>query len=122
MCDSVSVQDDLIYRDFGRAVAARRKSQGLTQEQVAAAIGLSRASLANIERGNQKVFLHQIMALSDALGLESTHQIVPSRAIAIASDSNPLANISGAKNLTKDQKAMVSKVANSWALKVSDCG
>jgi transcriptional regulator with XRE-family HTH domain len=43
----------------------------LTQADVAKQIGLTRASLANIESGRQKVLLHQVYRLADALRLDS---------------------------------------------------
>ena len=42
---------------------------GLTQEQLAEQIGLSRTSVTNIERGRQHVVLHQIYEIAAALGL-----------------------------------------------------
>lgn len=78
-----------------------------TQLAVANEIGLSRASLANIERGEQKVFLHQVMALTEALELESSHEIVPSRAAPLDDSPRSSVTLSGAKNLSKDQKTLV---------------
>lgn len=106
-----AVDEGAIYRAFGRAVAERRKSVGKTQARVAAEVELSRASLANIERGNQRVFLHQILALAEALELTSAHEIVPSRAV--SSTPGPKADIkmSGAK-VSKDQKAQVNNIVN----------
>jgi transcriptional regulator with XRE-family HTH domain len=101
------VDHDAIYRSFGRAVAERRKFLGKTQMQVARAVGLSRASLANIERGSQKVFLHQVLALTEALDLDSSHEIVPSRAVPPRQTVQASFNVSGAKDLSKDQKAQI---------------
>jgi transcriptional regulator with XRE-family HTH domain len=75
--------------------------------QVAKAVGLSRASLANIERGSQKVFLHQVLALTEALELNSSHEIVPSRALPPKPVAPVTFNVSGAKDLSKDQKAQI---------------
>jgi transcriptional regulator with XRE-family HTH domain len=84
---------------------------GLTQLEVARQIGLSRASLANIERGEQKVFLHQVLALTEALELESSHQIVPSRPLPPESAvAGPKVTVSGAKDLSKDQKVLVHRI------------
>jgi transcriptional regulator with XRE-family HTH domain len=106
------MDEDAIYAAFGSAVAERRNARGQTQEQLSRMVGLSRASLANIERGRQRVFLHQILALADALELPSSHEIVPERAI---KTSLPAAGISvsGAKRLTKDQKSLINNVVNS---------
>lgn len=101
------VDHDAIYRSFGRAVAERRKFLGKTQMQIAKAVGLSRASLANIERGSQKVFLHQVLALTEALELESSHEIVPSRALPPRQMVPVTFNVSGAKDLSKDQKTQI---------------
>src|SRR5689334_10508172 len=66
-----------LYRNLGRAVAKRRKELGLTQADVGRCIGLSRASLANIETGRQKVLLHQVYRLADALKMKSMSDLVP---------------------------------------------
>lgn len=55
-------------RDFGLLVKSRRESKDMTQEQLAAACGLSRGAIMHIERGNQRVFLDQ--ALKIVLALE----------------------------------------------------
>lgn len=66
-----------IYAGLGQAVATRRKMMKLTQAQVAKAIGISRASIANIESGRQKVLLHQVYGLVKALELKSITELVP---------------------------------------------
>lgn len=66
-----------IYRLLGLKVAERRGKMKLTQAEVAAQIGLTRASLANIETGRQKVMLHHIYRLADALDCESILDLVP---------------------------------------------
>lgn len=102
------MDEQSIYRAFGRAIADRRKSMGKTQLDIAQQIGLSRASLANIERGAQKVFLHQVLALAEALQLESSHEVVPSRApIPVPIPARERVTVSGAKDLSKDQKVLV---------------
>jgi transcriptional regulator with XRE-family HTH domain len=66
-----------IYRLLGLAVAKRRAEMKLTQAEVAAQIGLTRASLANIETGRQKVMLHHVYRLSAALECASILDLVP---------------------------------------------
>lgn len=66
-----------VYPLLGRAVAKRREQLQLTQAEVASRIGLTRASLANIETGRQKVLLHHIYLLAEALGLSSILDLVP---------------------------------------------
>jgi len=59
-----------IYRRFGRLLTRRRKKAGLTQEKLATFLGLSRTSIANIERGRQPVQLHTLYSIADALDAE----------------------------------------------------
>jgi len=66
-----------LYETLGRSVAARRKAIGKTQAEIAAQLTLSRASLANIERGNQKVLLHQIYHIAKALELRDITDLIP---------------------------------------------
>jgi len=68
-----------IYRLIGSRIAARRKDLRLKQVEVAEQIGLTRASLANIEKGRQKIMLHQIYKLVEALKTDSIVDLVPSR-------------------------------------------
>ena len=105
------VDEGAIYRAFGQAIAERRNAVEKTQEKVAADVGLSRASLANIERGKQRVFLHQIWALTEALGLTSSHEIVPARAVSARSGDKANVTMSGEK-LSRDQKIVVSNIVN----------
>ncbi|MBU2015926.1 MAG: helix-turn-helix domain-containing protein [Alphaproteobacteria bacterium] len=106
------MDEGAIYRAFGLAVAKRRADIEKTQERVAKEVGLSRASLANIERGKQRVFLHQILALADALELTSAHEIVPARAVSSSSGAKADVTMSGAKKLSRDQKMLVNNIVN----------
>jgi transcriptional regulator with XRE-family HTH domain len=62
---------DSIYQHIGEVIRARRQSSKprLTQEALAKRVGISRASLANIETGRQGVLVHQLYALAEALKL-----------------------------------------------------
>jgi len=41
----------------------------MTQDRLATLVGLSRTSITNIEKGRQRVSLHQLYRISDALGI-----------------------------------------------------
>jgi transcriptional regulator with XRE-family HTH domain len=64
------VDTDQFYADVGKRISARRKAAGLTQEALAAAMGMSRPALANIERGGQRLALHVALKLARVLRLE----------------------------------------------------
>jgi transcriptional regulator with XRE-family HTH domain len=103
------------YRAFGRAVATRRRAIRKTQETIANQIGISRASLANIERGKQRVFLHQVLALANALGLQSAHEIIPARAIAPVQNAKK-AKVTGSERLTPQQRREIEALVHSLSL------
>ena len=65
-----------IYKNLGFRIRSLRKSLGLTQDQLAKQVGISRASLANIERGKQQVLVHHLFALASGLQLESPAQLL----------------------------------------------
>src|SRR4051812_35337336 len=61
-----TVATDQVYPRFGRRLRERRRARGMTQEQLGDKIGLSRASILNIEHGRQQVLLHHVVAMAMA--------------------------------------------------------
>lgn len=63
-------EDSLIdfYGDLGQRIVRARKAAGLTQDDLGRASGLSRSSIANIERGYQQTTLHTLLAICEATG------------------------------------------------------
>lgn len=61
-----------IYQEIGLAIKARRKQLDMTQEHLAVLIGMSRASLANIETGRQTVLIHHLYKIAEQLELDIT--------------------------------------------------
>lgn len=59
-----------LYGRIGDAVRKRRREMGLTQQNLADRLDISRASLANIEVGRQRILVHHLYDLARALGLE----------------------------------------------------
>lgn len=59
--------DDRIYRVFGSRLRDLREEKKVTQEELARRVDLSRTSITNIEKGRQRVMLHQMMDLAEAL-------------------------------------------------------
>ena len=72
-----SMGTDPRYVAFGEAMATRRKKLKLNQAQLASRVGLSRASIANIERGRQNVLLHHACDIASALGLSQVGDLLP---------------------------------------------
>lgn len=53
---------------LGRRIAEQREKAGLTQAQLAKAIGLERTAISRIEQGRQGLDTLQLTAIADALG------------------------------------------------------
>lgn len=103
--DSLTHMADLeIYRVVGAALAARRKKLRLKQAEVADQIGLTRASLANIESGRQKIMLHQIYKLATALRVDSIVDLVPA-CYSFEQASGPLRLVGS--DINEEQKAQI---------------
>lgn len=54
---------------FGERVAIARDMKGMRQADLAHAIGLTRTSVVNIERGRQRVLLETAVLIAKALGV-----------------------------------------------------
>jgi len=65
-----------IYKALGRRVASLRRTLGLTQMALADRLSVSRASVASIEAGRQKVGLDQAYALAGALELAKLSDLI----------------------------------------------
>lgn len=59
------------YVNFGHALRRLRESHGLTQHALAKRIGLTRTSVVNIERGRQRILLHQVEIFARAFRMSS---------------------------------------------------
>lgn len=56
-------------RDLGRAIRSAREARQLTQEQVAAAMGVSHQWISEVERGKPNARIGAVIAIATALGL-----------------------------------------------------
>ncbi len=67
------------YREFGDLLRHARKDKGLSQADIAPGVGLSRTSVANIERGRQRMSIHLLMEFARELGVEPCTLLPPLR-------------------------------------------
>lgn len=58
-----------IYKQIGAVIQQRRKELDLKQLNVAARLGISRGSLANVETGRQSILVHQLYRFAEVLDL-----------------------------------------------------
>lgn len=72
----MAAQEDF-YVQLGLLIRKARVKAGLTQQQLADALTISRTSLTNIEKGNQRLLVHVLMDVADSLGIKPI-QLLPS--------------------------------------------
>ena len=63
------IAENDIYAIIGKRVHAARERAQLTQSELASRIGFSRASISNIESGRQKIQVHVLWSLANALNV-----------------------------------------------------
>jgi transcriptional regulator with XRE-family HTH domain len=59
-----------LYAALGAAVRRTRQWQEVTQAELGARVGLSRTSITNLEKGRQRIQVHTLVAIADALGIQ----------------------------------------------------
>ena len=66
-------------KSVGENLRSRRKVARLTQDALASMIGVSRATIANLETGRQAMSAYQLMRIVSALNLSSLDDLLESR-------------------------------------------
>lgn len=101
------------YKEIGRKIQKAREEAGLNQEELAARIGLSQATLSNYELGKRRLYLAQLEAISRELGkplqyfLEENDRLPDHSAQAGHDDPELKEIVELAKNLTSGEKKQV---------------
>jgi transcriptional regulator with XRE-family HTH domain len=67
--NTMAVTDKAFYRELGARIATARKAQGLTQVQLAEALGIAQQTLAHYEGGKLRVAVALLPPLAQLLGL-----------------------------------------------------
>ena len=107
------MRDKEIYRLLGRQIAQRRKERGLTQKELSERVEMSRASIANIERGEQNVLLHNLYTLASALEIADPAMLLPALPRASAPGDIKVKMVHGqiSERAFADVNDMISKAA-----------
>jgi transcriptional regulator with XRE-family HTH domain len=56
-----------VYETIGRNIRRARRSSGLSQEELAKRLSLSRTSVTNIEKGRQRLLVHTLFQVAGAV-------------------------------------------------------
>ena len=108
---------DELYAEVGRKLRQARETQGLSQERLAKQLGISRASVVNIEAGRQRAPLHLLWQFSEALGTDLSlliprrEELTPS-AKQVALDPTVVKQIKEAANNDPDAVKALTRLVN----------
>jgi transcriptional regulator with XRE-family HTH domain len=97
-------EDDL-YKAIGERVRIARSRIGLTQEALGELIGLGRTSITNIERGRQRMSIHALYALAQALRLKPA-ALLPSPS------PGPVPTLESVEGLTDEEREWIRTVVS----------
>ena len=97
-----------LYEEVGKRIKNRRKHLQLTQERLAQLLGLSRASLANIEIGRQNLLLHRLYQIAATLDVEIVDLLPspPGRTVTYGDEDIPLPENLNARQRTQIRNAL----------------
>ena len=75
-----TVEQGAFNRKIGENLQRLRRVARLTQDALASSIGVSRATIANMETGRQAMSTYQLVCIANALNLPSPDGLLESRA------------------------------------------
>lgn len=101
------VKPEPVYQQIGGIIRALRRRADKAQGTLASQLGISRATLANIETGRQRILVHQLYAIAQALEVSLSDLLPPMHSPATASSLSSL-NFEG--DLNAEQKKQVANL------------
>jgi transcriptional regulator with XRE-family HTH domain len=96
-----------IYKTIGGIIRQRRRRLELPQAELAVRLGISRATLANIETGRQRVLVHHLYAFAGALDMKLTELLPQADKTGVASDWSQFPMPTDLKPQQKEQIALL---------------
>lgn len=108
-----------LYKRLGATIKVQRRALGLTQQQLAKQLGISRASLANVETGRQRVLVHQLYEFAGRLNV-NVQELLPESSEANALQA--LDDLLFSENVSVSQRQQISTLLKDDALVPSASG
>ncbi len=96
-----------LYAVLGGKLKEARRKAGLTQDQLARRVSLSRTSITNIESGTQAVQIHQLYQMAAAMGVQP-QELLPAQDSVVIETPVPKRLL---RSLDEDEQAWVQRVA-----------
>jgi DNA-binding XRE family transcriptional regulator len=110
------VDEGRLYKALGERLKVHRERQDtargkMTQAKLAQEVGLERTSITNIERGNQKVPLHVLYRICEALQVPINEVLPPLLDIKAADEQPMLEEVTFAGRTEKVPPLLMQKLA-----------
>jgi transcriptional regulator with XRE-family HTH domain len=96
-----------IYKTIGSIVRRRRRRLELPQTTLAARLGISRATLANIETGRQRVLVHHLYGFAEALNMKLSELLPQTANLGSSNDWTQVPMPTDLKPQQKEQIALL---------------
>ena len=110
-------QQQEIYERIGQCVRDAREAAHMTQGELSERIGLTRASVTNIETARQKVQLHTLYAIAHTLEVPLATLLPPSEAATPNTSPRVLKALQNAKDLRPtDRQVLETLLSNALPL------
>ena|SRR2546428_8114211 len=94
-----------IYQQLGKRLQELRRKKRLTQSRLAELVALNRTSITNIEKGRQKILVHTLCDLAEALGVHP-NQLLPEQVTTTTASDEPRLP----QNLSRDEAKWIKTV------------
>jgi len=99
-----------VQLEFGKRLKRARKEKGLKQLALASKLGLTRTSISNIERGEQRIFLDLAYEAAAFLGVEVAALIPPVSEVVVMPRIHSVADAPFGKDVEEEVARVVMEV------------
>ncbi|MGH9713617.1 MAG: helix-turn-helix domain-containing protein [Candidatus Acidiferrales bacterium] len=96
-----------IYKTIGTIIRRRRRRLDWPQALLASRLGISRATLANIETGRQRVLVHHLYTLAEVLKMKPSDFLPPA---SLAESPDSWAQLPIPSDLKPQQKEQIARL------------
>lgn len=104
--------EEILYSEIGNLIKKTRLLRKLTQADLSDKVGLTRASITNIERGKQKISIHTLYLIADVLNI-SPQSLIPEPSALQKTEGQLSENLSEIKSkTTKEEYEWIKNVIN----------
>jgi transcriptional regulator with XRE-family HTH domain len=99
------MKPESVYQRIGAIIRSKRRQQEWSQVTLAQRLGISRATLANIETGRQRILVHQLYSLASVLQMKTEELLPPMQSASAGTDWKDLPMPGDLKPQQKEQIA-----------------